>query len=149
MAVGIGFGVMILKDGKLLLGRRHDDPDKADSLLKGAGTWTMPGGKLHEGEKFLQGAKREVLEETGITLKDADVIGVNEDMVEGIHFITIGLLATRFEGQPQVLEPDEITTWQWFDLDKAPAPLYFPSKKVLNNYKEKKFYIPGQENMQH
>jgi len=26
--IGVGFGVMILKDGKLLLGKRHEDPEK-------------------------------------------------------------------------------------------------------------------------
>jgi len=43
---GVGFGVMILKQGRILLGKRHSDPDKADSELHGEGTWTMPGGKL-------------------------------------------------------------------------------------------------------
>lgn len=65
---GVGFGVMILKEGKVLLGKRHEDPEKADSLLHGAGTWTMPGGKLHFKESFEEGAYREVLEETGIKI---------------------------------------------------------------------------------
>ena len=59
--VGVGFGVMMLKDGKVLLGRRHIDPNKADSELHGEGTWTMPGGKLHFKESFEQGAAREVM----------------------------------------------------------------------------------------
>jgi hypothetical protein len=33
--VGVGFGVMILRDGKVLLGQRHINPDKADSELHG------------------------------------------------------------------------------------------------------------------
>ena len=32
--MGIGFGIMILKNNKVLLGKRHDDPEKADSLLR-------------------------------------------------------------------------------------------------------------------
>jgi len=60
--VGVGFGVMFLKDSKVLLGKRHDDPEKADSELHGEGTWTMPGGKLHFGEAFEDGAWREVKE---------------------------------------------------------------------------------------
>jgi hypothetical protein len=39
------------------------------------------------------------------------------------------------------MEPDEITEWQWFDLNNLPSPLYFPSAKVLENYKTQKFYI--------
>lgn len=139
--VGVGIGVMMLRNGKLLLGKRHDDPAKAASLLKGAGTWTMPGGKLHFGETFEQAARREVMEETGMTLGALKVICVNEDMVEGVHFITIGLSAEDFAGEPQVMEPDEITEWRWFDLNDLPSPLYFPSAKVLKNYKQNKFYI--------
>ncbi len=36
--VGVGVGVMILREGKVLLGKRHGDPAKATSLLQGAGT---------------------------------------------------------------------------------------------------------------
>lgn len=50
-----------MNDGKVLLGQRHSDPEKADSALHGEGTWTMPGGKLHFGESFEEGATREVL----------------------------------------------------------------------------------------
>jgi len=139
--VGVGFGIMILKDSKLLLGKRHDDPEKASSLLNGAGTWTMPGGKLEFGETFEEGAKREVLEETSIKLNRVNVICVNQDIIETAHFITIGLFSDVFSGEPRVMEPDEITEWRWFSLDNLPSPLYFPSAKVLENYKQKKFYI--------
>ena len=138
--LGVGFGIMVLKDNKLLLGRRHDNPEKASSLLDGAGTWTMPGGKLEFGETFENGAKREVLEETGIKLNKVNVICVNQDIVETAHFITIGLFSDAFSGEPKIMEPDEITEWHWFDLNNLPSPIYFPSAKVLENYKQKKFY---------
>ncbi len=139
--IGVGIGVMILKEGKLLLGRRHENPEKASSLLKGAGTWTMPGGKLDFGETFKNGAKRETLEETGIILNNVEVICVNQDMAEGAHFITIGLFSDDFSGEPKAMEPEEITRWQWFDLNNLPSPIYFPSAKIIENYKEKKFFI--------
>jgi len=139
--IGVGFGVMFLKDGKVLLGKRHEDPEKASSLLHGEGTWTMPGGKLEFGETIEAGAQREVLEETGIKLNKLDVICLNQDIIETAHFLTIGLLATDFSGEPEVREPDEITEWKWFDLNKLPSPLYFPSAEVLENYRQKKFYL--------
>lgn len=141
---GVGFGVMMLKDGKVLLGKRHEDPEKADSELSGEGTWTMPGGKLHFQESFEQGAKREVKEETGIELKNTRVICVNNDMTENAHFITVGLLAIHeegdFEGWAKVMEPDEIVEWNWFGSNELPEKIYFPSAKVLENYKQKRFY---------
>ncbi|MDD4531470.1 MAG: NUDIX domain-containing protein, partial [Candidatus Pacebacteria bacterium] len=66
--VGVGVGVMILKEGKVLLGKRSEDPEKADSELHGEGTWTMPGGKMEFGESFEEAPVREVLEETGLVI---------------------------------------------------------------------------------
>lgn len=140
--VGVGFGVMLMKEDKILLGRRHADPEKADSELHGEGTWTMPGGKLEFGESFEEGARREVLEETGLQLNEAKVICVNNDKNEHAHFVTIGLFSEDFSGEPKVTEPDEIVEWQWFSLNNLPTPLYFPSEKVIENYKKKLFYIP-------
>jgi 8-oxo-dGTP diphosphatase len=134
--VGAGFGVMLLKNNRVLLGKRHDDAEKADSALRGEGTWTMPGGKFEYGEEFEEGGKREVKEETGIILKDVKVVCVNNDKNEFAHFITVGLISDDFEGEARVMEPDEITEWRWFDLDNLPTPLYFPSEKILNYYKK-------------
>lgn len=33
--IGVGFGILILRNGKVLLGQRHMDPTKADSELHG------------------------------------------------------------------------------------------------------------------
>jgi len=138
--VGVGFGVMLLKDGRVLLGRRHEDPAKADSELHGEGSWTMPGGKLHFGESFEAGAARELSEETGIKGKKFKVISLANDMAPDAHFVTIGLICEEWEGEPQVMEPDEITAWQWFDLNNLPKPVFPPSQEVLDNFSGKRFY---------
>jgi 8-oxo-dGTP diphosphatase len=137
---GAGFGVMILKGKKVLLGHRHEDPEKASSLLHGEGSWTMPGGKLHFQENLKEGAVREVFEETGIMIRNLKVISVSNDIVSDAHFVTIGFLAEEFEGEAKVMEPDEITEWKWFDLDRLPSPLYFPSEKMIKNYLARKIY---------
>jgi len=138
---GVGFGIMMLKNGKVLLGKRNDNPEKADSKLHGEGTWTMPGGKLHFQESFEQGAIREAMEETGIKLNKVKVICVNNDKVDDAHFVTIGLFSDDFEGEPKIMEPDEITEWCWFDLKSLPSKIFFPSAKVLKNYKGGVFYL--------
>lgn len=140
--VGVGFGVMILKEGQVLLGRRHDDAQKADSELHGEGTWTMPGGKLDFLEKPEDGARREVLEETGFKVgtDNLKMISFTNDMTNDSHFVTCGFLCQEFEGEPQVLEPDEITEWNWFSLDSLPSPMFPPSIKIIKNYQEGEFY---------
>jgi len=139
--VGAGFGVMILRNNKVLLGRRHSDAEKASSALRGEGTWTMPGGKMEFGESFEEGAMREVLEETGIKINSLDIMCVNNEKNVHAHFVTVGLFSNDFEGDAQVMEPDEIVEWKWFELENLPSPLFPPSEHILENYKQKKFYI--------
>lgn len=133
---GVGFGILLLRDGKILLGKRHEDPEKAESELEGAGKWTMPGGKLHYQETFEDGAYREVMEETGIAIDKGCLkhISTTNNIVEHAHFVTLGFLCEEFAGEAQVLEPDEIVEWRWFDLDNLPEPMYFPSKQVLDRF---------------
>jgi 8-oxo-dGTP diphosphatase len=138
---GVGFGVMIInKENEVLLGKRHEDPEKADSELHGEGAWTMPGGKLHFQEKLKDAAHRETLEETGIKIdkNKLRIISVTNDIVYYNHFVTIGFLCRDFEGEPRVMEPDEITEWKWFKLNDLPSPIFFPSKKILKKYLQKR-----------
>jgi ADP-ribose pyrophosphatase YjhB (NUDIX family) len=138
---GAGVGVLLLKDGEVLLGKRNDDEQKADSVFHGGGTWTMPGGKLEFHENFEDCGVREVKEETGMKVKEIKVICVNNDKTDSAHFITIGLLAEKFEGEPKITEPNEITEWKWFGLNSLPKNLYFPTAKILENYKQGRFYL--------
>ena len=142
--VGAGFGVILENNGKILLGKRHPDPDKADSAFRSAGEWSLPGGKLEWGESFEEGAIREVKEETGITIENPEVISVHNCKNQHAHFMTVGLLTHTWEGEAQVMEPDEMTEWQWFDVAHLPSPRYFPSFEVIENYLQKKFYIKRQ-----
>jgi len=137
---GVGVGVMILRDEKVLLGKRNENPEKASSLLHGEGTWTMPGGKLHFQEGLKEAAFREVLEETEVKIKKSEIISISNDIVFDTHFVTIGFLCREFDGEPKVMEPDEITKWQWFDLNNLPSPLFSPSERIIKNYLAKKIY---------
>jgi 8-oxo-dGTP diphosphatase len=140
--IGVGFGVMLLRDNKVLLGRRNENPETADSELHGEGTWTMTGGKLDFGESFEDGAFREVLEETGIRInkEKLKLVSVANDRVEDAHFITLGFFCDDFEGEAEVKEPLEITEWGWFPLDSLPKPIFFCSEELLKNYLDKVTY---------
>lgn len=135
-----GVGILVLRDGKFLLGRRHDDPEKADSALHGEGTWTMPGGKIDFGLSHVETAVKELAEETGLKVdeKDLEIFDVSSNVAGDAHFITIGFLCRKFRGEPRVMEPDEIVEWKWFPVDSPPEPMFFPSEKMRKAYLNRK-----------
>ena len=139
--VGAGLGVILEKDGKILLGMRHPDPNKADSVFRSSGEWCLPGGKLDFGETLEEGAIREVKEETGIIIKNPKVISIHNCKNEHAHFMTAGLITHEWEGEAKVMEPDEIVEWKWFNINDLPYPRYFPSFEVIENFIKGKFYI--------
>lgn len=142
LRIGVGVGVLVMRNGKVLLGRRNTDPETADSELHAEGTWTMPGGKMHFGESFEEAGCRELEEETGLIAKQESlkVISLANDRVADAHFVTIGLLCESSLGEPEVKEPDEITEWGWFPIDKLPSPVFFCSEKILQRYLDGIFY---------
>lgn len=91
----VGVGVLILRDGKVLLGRRKGS--------HGAGCWSAPGGHLEFGEAVEDCALREALEETGLALSDRqknpDRGGAGREIPLGFaHTVSIGQSATASRG---------------------------------------------------
>jgi 8-oxo-dGTP diphosphatase len=66
----IGVGGVVIRDGRALLIRRGSEPLK--------GEWSIPGGMLEVGETIAEGVARELLEETGLSVRVLDLIEVFE-----------------------------------------------------------------------
>ena len=130
--IGGGVGVMVLNEqNQVLLGLRNPNKEKKEGELTGVGTWTMPGGKVEIGETLKSAAIRETKEETGLEVKDVNLICVLDNIEKTSHYVTIGFRATYFSGNVEVLEPETIVEWKWFDLDNLPENIYAPSKQIL------------------
>src|SRR5258706_10886705 len=72
----VGVGGVIIDQGRALLIRRGSEP-----LL---GEWSIPGGTLELGETLEEGVARELLEETGLTVRVIELIEVFDRVyVEG------------------------------------------------------------------
>lgn len=123
----IGIGVFIFKEGKFLMGRRRN--------AHGDGTWSIPGGHLEFGETFEDTAKREVLEETGLAIKNVRFGAVTNDYFrdEDKHYVTIWMLSNWESGKEQITEPDKFIEMQWRDFDTLPEPLFLPWQQLLSS----------------
>lgn len=111
----VGCGVAILRDGKLLLIRRGRAPE--------AGCWSLPGGKVDPGEPTETTARREILEELGLTLGRLDLLCVVDLILPDQHWVSPTYLARSFDGEPTLREPEKHTGLGWFPLDALPEPL--------------------------
>ena len=106
------------ESGKILLIKRKDN-----------GNWGIPAGAMEEGESIEACIKREVLEETGLTLLDLTLIGIASDpALQTIHYpngdvvqyLTIVFYSRSWEG---TITPDgrEVSHIEFFPLDKLPV----------------------------
>ncbi len=85
------------------------------------GKWQLPGGRLNEGEKWDDGLRREILEETGIT--DVEILSIT--MVDNWEFrgaLMYGVYFLCRTSATDVIISDEHTAYSWVskedDLDK-------------------------------
>lgn len=69
----VGIGGVVISNGRALLVRRASEPWK--------GEWSIPGGLLELGESLVGGVERELLEETGLTVRVLGLIDVFERIV--------------------------------------------------------------------
>ncbi len=123
--VRVGVGVIVRRNGKVLVGKRLAD--------LGKGTWSVPGGHLEYSETFEDCAKRETHEEAGILIKNVKIGAFTNDIFHesGKHYITIFMVSDYDKGKVQVMEPDKMIKWGWFEWSKLPKPLFLPTVNLL------------------
>lgn len=121
----VGLGVVILRDGKVLVGRR--------SGAHGADTWSIPGGHVEFGESWEACARREAKEETGLEIEHITFLGVTDDwdMGEGKHYVTIFVRAQCPAGEPRITEPNKYTQLTWCEWERIPSPRFKPLDHLM------------------
>ena len=129
----VGVGIMIFKEGKILLGKRKGS--------HGSGQYAFPGGHLEYMEGFEECARREILEETGIKVKNVQfqyLANIKEYAPK--HYVHVGLTADWKGGEPKVLEPEKLESWGWYDMSRLPKPMFFACILAIKHYKNKQIY---------
>jgi 8-oxo-dGTP pyrophosphatase MutT (NUDIX family) len=110
----IGATAAVLDGERLLLTKRSDN-----------GEWCLPGGGIDPGERPAEAAEREVLEETGLTVRATELLGVysNPDVVvvypDGNRVQIVGVLfrAESVDGVAGL--SNEVTEVGWFTAEEA------------------------------
>jgi len=100
--------------GRVLLARRAVEPYR--------GLWDTPGGYLEEGEHPLDGLRRELLEETGLTVEPMDFLGAFMDWYGDAADAnaTLNLFWTVRVVSGEAAPDDDVAELRWFEPDELP-----------------------------
>jgi 8-oxo-dGTP diphosphatase len=110
---------VVRRGNAYLLGRRP-------AAKRHGGLWEFPGGKVRDGESWLETARRELMEELGVAVRSAgEPTLLRVDPASGFE---IAFVDVEIEGEPRELEHDELRWVEPADmlaLDLAPADRAF------------------------
>ncbi len=124
----VGIGIVVIKGDQVLLCRRGKAPN--------IGSWTLPGGAQDVGETCEDAARRELKEETGLSVGAlhfcAHVDTIRRDEAGRVRFhYTILDFAARWTGGDPVASTDvSEVTWASLD-DLTPYDLWSEAHRVI------------------
>lgn len=119
-------GVKILlknKEGKYLLVRRS-----AEKYPEVGARWDIVGGRIDKGTRLIENLKREVMEETGLSIVGDPQIVYAQDIlrIEGRHVVRLTYVG---DADGEVVLSDEHDKFGWFTLEEIsklePMDIYF------------------------
>ncbi len=134
LRIGCSATIFDEKREKVLLTRRADN-----------GRWCLPGGRMEAGESAAEACEREVLEETGLTVRVKRLVGVYSDPDQlviypdgnKVHIVVLNFEAQVIEGELSL--SDETTGFGYFSLDEMETmPMHGRHKdRVIDALSEK------------
>ena len=104
---------------------------------KWSGKWGIPGGKIKRGEQAEAALRREILEETGLTVTDIQFVLVQDcisskEFYRDAHFVLLNYTCRCRAKKPSVTLNEEAQEFQWLPLAQASKiNLNRPTKVLL------------------
>jgi mutator protein MutT len=126
----VGSGVLIYKNGEILLQKRRDN-----------GLWADHGGCVEIGETVEETAKRELFEETGLTANKLDFFKIysGNDMLytypngDKVYLIITIFLCEDFSGEIKI-DTNEVIELKWFKINEMPNEITPTLKKAFDDF---------------
>ena len=98
-------GAVALDDGRILLVRRGHGP--------AAGEWSLPGGRVEQGETLAEAVVRELAEETGLEGVSGGLVGWVERIGPDHHFVILDFTVDVLEPAAEPVAGDDACEAAW------------------------------------
>jgi 8-oxo-dGTP pyrophosphatase MutT (NUDIX family) len=106
------------------------------------GSWALPHGCIDVGESAFDALKREVKEETGLSIVSAAPFGLYSDPKYSVTYpngdqvqtFTVAFLVTEWRGEPRP-DGDEVAELRFCALDALPEPIYPIHVETIADYR--------------
>jgi 8-oxo-dGTP diphosphatase len=92
--------------------------------------WTLPRGKVKDGESFQEAAVREVLEETGCSCRIGNYLGTISYSAKGVPKVVLFWKMTVID-EKGIFNPEEISEAVWLPIPTALERLTYAQEKAL------------------
>ncbi len=104
----VAVGAVVVRNDDLLLIRR--------GAGVAVGRWSVPGGRVEEGELLAEATVRELREETGLEGVCGALLGVVERFDEGSHFVVLDHEVTLLDPYEMPVAGDDASEVAWVPL---------------------------------
>ncbi len=132
----MGVGVVLVRDGTVFLAKRQG--------AHGEETWASAGGHLEWGETLEECARREAMEELGVTVGNLHFLCFSNIIAYDRHYLDVEFLGDIGNQEPRIAEPEAFSESGWFPLEELPQPLFVAARNALDSYLTGNHYYPGE-----
>ena len=129
--------ILLIDGDKVLLGKRAINPFKDE--------YDIIGGFLKNGEDPVTGVLREAKEETGLTVKITNLLGIYMDIYGkgGDYTLNIYYIGKIINGEMKA--SDDVAELEWFEIEDLPKPAFKNQEEVFKDL-QKWYFSRGAEN---
>jgi len=131
----VGVGVVFVREDRVFLAKRQG--------AHGEDTWASAGGHLEWGETLEQCARREAMEELGVTVGGLQFLCISNIIAYDRHYVDVEFLGDIGDQEPQLAEPEAFSESGWFHLDDLPEPIFEAARYALESYRNGRTYFSG------